>query len=83
VLQAEPSIENQNGVKCRVGSQLRSESIQVDMDETVEFEKKRALWLAHSLVEEAWNLGAAPMTLTVEYEGAAWEVTVRVVASEG
>jgi hypothetical protein len=51
--------------------------------ETIESEKKRAQELAHSLVVEAWNLGAAPMTLTVEYEGATWEETVRVIASEG
>jgi hypothetical protein len=61
-------------------------SIQSDMDtgdEIIASEKRHAQELAHSLVEEVWNLGAAPMTLTVEYEGAAWEVNVRIVASEG
>jgi hypothetical protein len=65
-----------------------SDSIQTCMDdqpETVESEKEkaRAKKLAHLLVEEAWNLGADPMVLTVQYEGAIWEVSVKVVQSEG
>lgn len=52
-------------------------------DETVETEKNHVRELAHSLVEEAWNLGANPLELTVEYEGAVWAVSVRVDATEG
>lgn len=52
-------------------------------DETVESEKVRAQELAHALVEEAWNLGSVPMLLDVQYEGAMWEVSVKVKQSEG
>jgi len=52
-------------------------------DETVETEKNRAQELAHSLVEEAWNLGANPLEFAVEYEVAVWKVSVRVAATEG
>ena len=44
-------------------------------DEIVEAEKTRARELANSLVEEAWDLGANPLELTVEY--------VRVAETEG
>lgn len=52
-------------------------------EETVESEEAHAQALARTLVEEAWNLGAGPMLLKVEYEGALWEVSVRVAESEG
>lgn len=52
-------------------------------DETVETEGNHVRDLVHSLVEEAWNLGANPLELTVEYEGALWSVSVRVVETEG
>lgn len=54
-----------------------------DSDEKVESEKVRAQELAHALVEEAWNLGSGSMLLDVEYEGAIWEVSVKVKYSEG
>ena len=38
--------------------------------------------LARALVEEAWNLGAQPLLLHIEYEGADWEVSVRVKRTE-
>lgn len=38
--------------------------------------------LARALVEEAWNLGAQPLVLHVDYEGADWEVSVRVKRTE-
>jgi len=38
--------------------------------------------LARALVEEAWSLGAQPLVLHVEYEGADWEVSVRVKRTE-
>ena len=38
--------------------------------------------LARALVEEAWNLGAQPLLMHVEYEGADWEVSVRVKRTE-
>lgn len=41
-------------------------------------EERHAQQLARALVEEVWNLGAAPMLLDVEYEGADWEVFVKV-----
>ncbi len=52
-------------------------------DETVSGERARARELAHALVEEAWNLGANTLALTVQYEGAIWQVSVRVVETEG
>lgn len=52
-------------------------------DETVETEKNHIRELAHSLVEEAWNLGAKPLELAVEYEGAVWAISVRVAATAG
>ena len=38
--------------------------------------------LARALVEEAWNLGAQPLVVHVEYEGADWEVSLRVKRTE-
>jgi len=52
-------------------------------DETMDSEKKRAQELARLLVAQAWNLGANPLEFAVEYEGAMWQVTVRVSATEG
>ena len=52
-------------------------------NETVESEKIRAQELAHSLVEETWNLGADPMVLKVQYEGAIWEVSVKMIRTQG
>ena len=52
-------------------------------DETVESEKKRVRELARLLAAEAWNLGANPLKVSVEYEGAIWQVSVRVAVTEG
>jgi hypothetical protein len=52
-------------------------------EETIESEKKRARELAGLLVAEAWNLGANSLEFAVEYEGAVWQGTVRIAASEG
>jgi hypothetical protein len=54
-----------------------------DPDETVESEKARAQELADALVEAVWNLGSGPMLLEVQYEGAVWEVSVKVKQNEG
>ena len=48
----------------------------------VRAEQEQVHRLARALVEEAWNLGATPLTLNVEYEGANWQVTVRVKRTE-
>ena len=48
----------------------------------VRAEHERVHRLARALVEEAWNLGAQPLVLRVEYEGADWEVSVRVKGTE-
>ena len=54
-----------------------------DPDETVESEKARAQELADALAEAVWNLGSGPMLLEVQYEGAVWEVSVKVKQNEG
>jgi hypothetical protein len=48
----------------------------------VRAEHEHAHRLARELVEEAWNLGANPIVLHIEYEGADWEVSVRVKRTE-
>jgi hypothetical protein len=37
---------------------------------------------AHSLVELVWSDGKIPQSFDVEYEGADWEVTVRLKQTE-
>lgn len=54
-----------------------------DPDDAVESERAHAKELAHALIEEAWNLGSVPMLLDVQYEGALWEVSMKVKQSEG
>jgi hypothetical protein len=50
--------------------------------EIVKSEEKHAQRLARELVEEVWNLGANSTVLGVEYEGADWEVSVKVKHTE-
>lgn len=52
-------------------------------EETVETERSHARELAHGLVEEAWNLGAEPLVLTMQFEGALWQVQGKAAGSEG
>jgi hypothetical protein len=40
------------------------------------------LALARSLVELAWDSGSIPQTIDIEYEGADWEVVVRIKSTE-
>lgn len=40
------------------------------------------LLLAKSLVSMVWGTGKIPATFDVEYEGADWEVTVRIKQTE-
>jgi hypothetical protein len=40
------------------------------------------LSLSRSIVELVWDAGSIPQTFDIEYEGADWEVVVRVKSTE-
>ena len=73
-----------NCVKSKRASRLASKPpMSEDRDPNlVRAEHAHVHRLARALVEEAWNLGAQPVVLHVEYEGADWEVSVRVKRTE-
>lgn len=53
-----------------------------DESEIARSEERPAQQLARALIAEVWDLGAAPMLLDVEDEGADWEASVRIKHTE-
>lgn len=75
------------GISDPPGKLLASESVRSEVIDTPDLHKlpevetaKRAL--VRILVDSAWDTGPLPQSFTIEHEGAAWEVEVRVKQTE-